>query len=80
MSKKENVKETEFTSYNNEVSENQEHVKRSVNRAIDQTKDNIQSTVEEAKREIPRFTQAVNQYQEQSTLINYMVRRTTNEL
>ena len=66
MSKKENVKETEFTSYNNEVSENQEHVKQSVNKAIDQTKGNIQRTVDEAKREIPRFTQAVNQYQEQS--------------
>ena len=66
MSKKENVKETEFSSYNNEVSENQEQVKQSVNRAIDQTIDNIQRTVDEAKREIPRFTQAVNQYQEQS--------------
>ena len=44
MSKKENVKETEFTSYNNEVSENQEHVKQSVNKAIDQTKGKIQRT------------------------------------
>ena len=50
MSKKENVKETEFTSYNNEVSENQEQVKQSVNKAIDQTKGNIQRTVDEAKK------------------------------
>jgi ABC-type transporter Mla subunit MlaD len=67
-SKKENVKETEFT-YNtstNKVSENQEQVKQSFNRALDQTKDNIQKTVDEARREIPRFTQVVNQYQEQS--------------
>ena len=67
-SKKENVKETEFT-YNtsaNKVSENQEQVIRSFNRVIDQTKDNIQKTVDEAKREIPRYTQAVNQYHEQT--------------
>ena len=67
-SKKENVKETEFT-YNtstNKVSENQEQVKQSFNRALDQTKNNIQKTVDEAIKEIPRFTQVVNQYQEQS--------------
>ena len=67
-SKKENVKETEFT-YNtstNKISENQEQVKQSFNRALDQTKNNIQKTVDEARREIPRFTQVVNQYQEQS--------------
>lgn len=67
-SKKENVKETEFT-YNtstNKISENQEQVKQSFNRALDQTKNNIQKTVDEAIKEIPRFTQVVNQYQEQS--------------
>ena len=67
-SKKENVIETEFT-YNtstNKISENQEQVKQSFNRALDQTKNNIQKTVDEAIKEIPRFTQVVNQYQEQS--------------
>jgi hypothetical protein len=68
-SKKDTDREIEFTyntSTDNKVSENQMQVRQSFNRALDQTKDNIQKTVEEARREIPRFTQAVNQYQEQT--------------
>ena len=37
-----------------------------VNKALDQTKDNIRKSVNEAKREIPRYTEAVNEYQEQT--------------
>ncbi|MBV9178249.1 MAG: hypothetical protein JO327_01605 [Nitrososphaeraceae archaeon] len=39
---------------------------QSINRALDQTKDNIQKSTDEARREIPRYTQAVNDYQEQT--------------
>jgi hypothetical protein len=39
---------------------------QSINRALDQTKDNIQKSTDEARKEIPRYTQAVNNYQEQT--------------
>src|SRR5439155_17575167 len=35
-----------------------------VDRALDETRDNIRRTVDEARREIPRNTQAINDYQE----------------
>jgi phage-related protein len=38
----------------------------SIDRALDATKDNIRKTTDEARREIPRHTQAVNDYQEQT--------------
>ena len=66
-SKKDTDTEIEFThNTSTDNKENQMQVRQSFHRALDQTKDNIQKTVEEARREIPRFTQAVNQYQEQS--------------
>ncbi|MGC2669889.1 MAG: hypothetical protein WA220_11965, partial [Candidatus Nitrosopolaris sp.] len=35
----------------------------SVDKALDETKDNIKRTIEEARKDIPRNTQAVNDYQ-----------------
>ena len=35
-----------------------------VDKAFDETRDNIRKTVDEARREIPRNTQAINDYQE----------------
>ena len=35
------------------------------NRVLDEAKDNLRRHIDEAKREIPRYTQAVNDYQEQ---------------
>jgi DNA primase catalytic subunit len=46
-----------------EEKEKQHH---SIDRALDATKDNIRKTTDEARREIPRYTQAVNDYQEQT--------------
>jgi len=40
--------------------------RHSADRALDETKDNIKRTIEEAIREIPRNTQAINDYQEHS--------------
>jgi hypothetical protein len=37
-----------------------------VNRALDETKDNIRRSIDEARRDIPRYTQTANEYQEQS--------------
>jgi len=38
----------------------------SVEKALEVTKDNIKRSIEEARREIPRNTQAINDYQEHS--------------
>ena len=40
--------------------------RHSVDRALDETRDNIRRTIEEARREIPHHTQAFNDYQEHS--------------
>ena len=44
----------------------QEEQRYAVNRALDETKDNIRKTTDEARRDIPRYTQAVNEYHEQT--------------
>jgi hypothetical protein len=49
--------------YSKVTSQEQYH---SINKAIDETKENIRRGVEEARQQIPRNTQAVNNYQEQS--------------
>lgn len=38
--------------------------RHSVERAIEETKDNLKKTIDEARREIPRNTEAINDYQE----------------
>jgi hypothetical protein len=63
-SKKEVVKEeTASPSQSYSQQQEQEHL---VNRALDQTKDNIRKATDEARKEIPRSTQIVNEYQEQT--------------
>jgi hypothetical protein len=37
-----------------------------IDRALDETKDNIRKTIDDARSQIPRYTQAVNDYQEQT--------------
>ena len=37
---------------------------QAVNKALDETRDNIRKTTNEARKEIPRYTQIVNDYQE----------------
>jgi hypothetical protein len=44
----------------------QREQQQSINRALNETRDNIRRSVDEARREIPHYTQAVNEYQEQS--------------
>jgi hypothetical protein len=43
-----------------------DNYQRPVDKALDETKDNIKRGIEEARREIPRNIQAINDYQEQS--------------
>ena len=42
----------------------QQEQQQAVNKALDETRDNIKKTTDEARKEIPRYTQIVNDYQE----------------
>jgi hypothetical protein len=57
---------TPSTSTTATPSQVQREQQQSVNRALDQTKDNIKRATDEARRDIPRYTQVVNEYQEQT--------------
>jgi hypothetical protein len=66
------IVETTITTTSNEVPQHQFHQQQqqrqqqSLNRALDETKNNIRKTTDEARKEIPHYTQAVNEYQEQT--------------
>jgi hypothetical protein len=45
---------------------NQQDFNESVNRALDQTKDNINRSIQESKNQIPHYNTIVNSYQEQT--------------
>ena len=49
-----------------QLHEQQKEHHRAINRALDETKDNIRKSTEEARNEIPRYIQTVNEYQEQT--------------
>ena len=42
----------------------QREQQQAINKALDETRDNIKKTTNEARKEIPRYTQIVNDYQE----------------
>jgi hypothetical protein len=48
------------------IQQQREQQQQSVNRALDETKDNVRKATDEARREIPHYTQAVNEYQERT--------------
>jgi hypothetical protein len=54
------------TSQSQSPSQTSEQQQQAVNRALQETKDNIRKTSDEARNQIPRYTQAVNDYQEQT--------------
>ena len=45
---------------------NQREQQQSINRSLDETKNNIRRTADEARKDIPRYTQIVNEYQEET--------------
>ena len=55
-------------SYNTNTQNNnqQQDFNESVNRALDQTKDNINRSLEESRNQIPQYNNIVNSYQEQT--------------
>ena len=61
-------------SYNANINNNdqqQQDFNESVNRALDQTKDNINRSIEESGNQIPHYNNIVNSYQEQTLLSLY---------
>src|SRR4051812_43646993 len=59
-------KNTTNTSINTNSNNNQQDFNESVNRALDQTKDNINISIQESKNQIPHYNTIVNSYQEQT--------------
>jgi hypothetical protein len=51
---------------NNNQQQQQQEFNESVNRALDQTKDNIHRSIEESRNQIPHYNNIVNSYQEQT--------------
>ena len=51
---------------NNNQEQQQQDFNESVNRSLDQTKDNINKSIQESKNQIPHYNNIVNSYQEQT--------------
>src|SRR5919112_4437701 len=52
--------------YDTNVQNNNQDYNESINRALDQTKDNINRSIEESRSQIPQYNNIVNTYQEQT--------------
>jgi vacuolar-type H+-ATPase subunit H len=64
--KEERKEETTVTSRTLTPTEGHTDYQQSVNRALNETKDNVRRATDEARSQVPRYTQAVNDYQEQT--------------
>jgi hypothetical protein len=62
--KEQRIKEQEVTISQQQVQQ-REH-QQAINKALDETKDNIRRTTDEARKDIPRYTQIINEYQEET--------------
>ena len=63
---KEQVKqEQEITSSSKEQAHQREQ-QQAINKALDETKNNIRRSTDEARKDIPHYTQIVNEYQEET--------------
>jgi hypothetical protein len=65
-SKKEERKEETTVTARASPTEGHAEYQQSVNRALNETRDNIRRATDEARKEVPRYTQVVNDYQEQT--------------
>jgi hypothetical protein len=67
MSKKTETREN-HSSYTNNNNNNNNNIdfNESVNRSLDETKDNIKKSIDESRNQIPRINSIVNSYQEES--------------
>ena len=62
--KRQDKKEDSNESQSTTEQQFQQEQQQAVNKALDETRDNIKKTTNEARKEIPRYTQIVNDYQE----------------
>ncbi|HEX7141497.1 MAG TPA: hypothetical protein VF222_03360, partial [Nitrososphaeraceae archaeon] len=62
--KEEESNETHSTTTTTTEQQFQREQQQAVTKALDETRDNIKKTTNEARKEIPRYTQIVNDYQE----------------
>lgn len=63
MSSKKEQQDVTYTTSTSQFKKDQEDV---VNRALEQTREDIRKSADEARREIPRYTKTINEYQEQT--------------
>src|SRR6476620_2729360 len=61
-----NNNKSSFSYNTNTQNNNQQDVNESVNKALDQKKDNINRSIEESRNQIPHYNNIVNRYQEQT--------------
>jgi catalase (peroxidase I) len=64
--KEQRIKEQEVTISSQQQQVQQKEHQQVINKALDETKDNIRRTTDEARKDIPRYTQIVNEYQEET--------------
>jgi hypothetical protein len=60
------IRATSTSAANTPPSISQQEIRQAITKALDEAKDNTKRAVDQAKREIPRYTQIVNDYQEQT--------------
>jgi hypothetical protein len=63
--KEQRIKEQEEVTISQQQVQQREH-QQAINKALDETKNNIRRTTDEARKDIPRYTQIVNEYQEET--------------
>jgi catalase (peroxidase I) len=59
-------KEVTATSSKEQVQQRRIEQQQAINKALDETKNNIRRTTDEARKDIPHYTQIVNEYQEET--------------
>jgi len=64
--RKEQTRQEEEKQLASQELSNQREQQQSINRSLDETKNNIRRTTDEARKDIPRYTQIVNEYQEET--------------
>jgi hypothetical protein len=57
---------SDYVLYNNMASHKEEKNRERINIVLDETKSTVRKTTDEAVKEIPRFTKAVNEYQQET--------------
>jgi hypothetical protein len=60
------IRATTTSAANTSPPVSQQEIRQAITKALDEAKDNTKRAVDQAKREIPRYTQIVNDYQEQT--------------